>query len=76
MTINDFLTELAELLEIDGSLTIETSLADMEEFDSLAIMSLIAFIDEAFDMTLSGEKLGECNVVSDLISLIGKDKIN
>ncbi len=74
MTRDEFLLELAELLEIDEVLHIDTSLQDMEEFDSLAIMSLIALIDDNFDMTVSGEKLGECGTVTDLIALIGEDK--
>ena len=76
MTLNEFLEELAELMEVDNSLTPETSLSDMEEYDSLAIMSLIAFIDDNFNATFSGEKLAELKTVNDLISLIGREKLN
>ncbi len=76
MTIDEFLEELAELMEVDEALTVESSLADMEEYDSLAIMSLIAFIDDSFDMTVSGEKLGELQTVNDLISMIGTDNLS
>jgi len=76
MTKNDFLAELTEILEIDGELTTEAPLAGTDEYDSLAIMSLIAFIDEHFGLSFSGEKLGKVKTVKDLISLIGEENIN
>lgn len=75
MTIDEFLEELAELLEVEETVTLETSLEDMPEYDSLAIMALIAFIDDNFDMTVSGEKVGNLKTVSELVDIIGKDKI-
>ena len=76
MNVNKFISELKEILEVDEEITIDTSLENMDEYDSLAIMSLVAFIDENFDMTVSGESLGEIKTVSDLIALICPDKIN
>ncbi len=75
MTLNEFLEELTEILEIEETVNISTSLEDMDEYDSLAIMSLIAFFDERFEVEVSGEQLIEVKLVSDLISLIGSDKI-
>ncbi len=76
MKLSEFLAELTEMLEVEEEVTAETSLEDMEEYDSLAIMSLIAFIDEKFDMTASGETLGELKTVADLISLIGPENVD
>ena len=72
---NEFFEELVEIFEVDEDITSETSLEEMEEYDSLAIMSLIAFIDENFEMTVSGEKLRELKTVTDLIALIGEERL-
>ena len=75
MERNEFFEELVEIFEVDEDITSETSLEEMEEYDSLAIMSLIAFIDENFEMTVSGEKLRELKTVTDLIALIGEERL-
>lgn len=76
MNQNEFLEELTELFETDDKVTLDTSLEYMEEYDSLAIMSLISFIDENFEITVSGEKLGNLKSITELISLIGEEKID
>lgn len=76
MKRDDFLAELTELLEADDDITIDSALDEAEGFDSLAILSLVAMIDEHFDMIISGEELSKLKSVKGLISLIGEDKIN
>ena len=75
MNQDDFFSELADILEVDTEVSAKTLLKDTEEYDSLAIMSLIAFLDENFEMAVSGEVLVEIKSVKHLIGLIGKDKI-
>jgi len=71
----EFLEELTELLEVEEAVTVDTSFDGMEEYDSLAVMSLIVFIDENFDKTISGEELSNVKGVKELITLIGEDNI-
>jgi acyl carrier protein len=67
-----FLNELAEVLEVeDMELTEETNLNDLEEYDSLAVMSLVAFIDENFDKKLSAAQFTDVTTVKSLMKLIG-----
>jgi acyl carrier protein len=75
MTLNEFLEEVTEILELDNTINVETSLEELEEYDSLAIMSLIAFFDENFEIEVTGEQLIEVKLVSDLISIAGNDKL-
>jgi acyl carrier protein len=72
----EFLEELTELLEVEEAVTADTSFEGMEEYDSLAVMSLIAFIDENFDKTISGVELSNVKGVKELITLIGEDNIS
>ena len=75
MTKREFLSELEEILEADpGSLKGDEPLPGLEGWDSLAVVSLIAMVDEQFGMTLSPKKIAKAGSVADIIGLLG-DKI-
>jgi acyl carrier protein len=66
-----FLTELTELLEEEtGSLAWETSLFDIESWDSVNVVSFITYVDRKFRLVLSPQALSECQTVGDLMSLV------
>ena len=76
MKINEFCQQLKDLMEIeDVEITEETRLIDLPEYDSIAVMSIIAMVDEEFGVNLDGEQLSTVQNVNDLIGIIGKDKI-
>lgn len=70
-----FFTEFHEFLEVDSveGFNSETNLKDLEEYDSLMIMSIIAFIDDNFSRKLTTKQLNELKTINDLIVLIGKE---
>lgn len=74
MNKNDFYEEMTEILELDDTVNSDSPLNEENGFDSLAILTLIAFVDENFDMSLSGEALGNLTSIKQLMSLIGDDK--
>ena len=60
---------LEETLDTEeGVLTPETSLDTVEEWDSIAMLSLIAMLDEAFDKTITGKELKELKTVADILA--------
>ena len=63
---------MAEILEIDeNELSGNVSLHSGEAaWDSLAIVSTIALIDELYSKTLDGKKLTECKTIADIELLI------
>lgn len=70
MSMQNFLIDLADLLEVEvEELTDEFVLGD-GIWDSLAIVSSIALIDEYFDITVNGEALRKCADIKSLIGLI------
>ena len=71
-----FIKELPDVLEIDEELTEESNLKDLEEYDSLAVLSLVAFIDEKFGTSLSSDELTEVTTVRSLIELIGEENFD
>ncbi|MEH7251323.1 acyl carrier protein, partial [Neobacillus niacini] len=69
--LEDFLLELAELLEIERSeMTSDYQLDENENWDSLALISVIVMVDEHFKQSVSNEALRKCKVIGDLIKLI------
>lgn len=69
MTRADFLARLQELLQTDTALEADTPLWDMEEWDSLAFMVLIAFFDKQFGIRLTFDAIKACATPADIIGL-------
>lgn len=63
------LAMLEDMMELDeGSLTPETVLADIEEWDSLAKLSLIVLMDEECGKTVTGADVRAFNTVGDILA--------
>lgn len=72
MTNEEKMRLLEETLELDAnSLTEETVLADVEEFDSMSKLSLIVLCDDEFGKKLSGEELSGFKTVKDILDFLG-----
>lgn len=62
---------LAEILDVDASeLTPEMELASFE-WDSVAILSFIAMMDESFGKTMKGAEIKKFVKVQDALSVMG-----
>lgn len=48
MTRDEFIREMQDVLQTEEELTPETILSDIPEWDSLAIMATMAFLDSKF----------------------------
>ena len=70
MSKEDFLTKLAEMLELDGALTGEEVLADLEAWDSMAVLSFMAMADSEAGKTLAAADITKAKNVSDLYALV------
>lgn len=67
-----FYEGIAEIFEVDAAAIsgdFDLQSADVA-WDSLAIVSMIALIDECFGAMLDGSDLTECQTVSDIEALI------
>lgn len=72
----DFINELIEALEIDPEekdLTLETDLRNLEEYDSLGVLSIIAMIDKHFNKQIPSSDFNKITTINSLIDLIGQD---
>ena len=76
MKTEDFINELKEALEIedeDQEITVKTYLKDLEEYDSLSVLSIIAMIDKNFSKQIPSSEFAKVVTVGNLIELIGKE---
>lgn len=71
MNRQQFLNSLEEILELDdNTLKGDEALIDIEQWDSLAFLSVIAMADENFDIVIEGDKLEGIKSVNDLVALV------
>lgn len=73
MKTQDFIESIKDALEIDDEISLGTDLNDLPEYDSLAVLSLIALIDESFGVSLSAEQFKKVSTVESLKESIGDD---
>lgn len=69
-----FLEKLQEELEEDETLTINTDLKSLESYDSLALLTIIAFVDEHFDKKIETKHFKDIKTVQDLMNVIGAEQ--
>ncbi|MNL03096.1 Phosphopantetheine attachment site [compost metagenome] len=72
----DFISGLAEELEIETTLESTTNIKELDEWDSMAAMVLIGYVSNEFGVTLNADDLKEISTVESLIERIGIDKFN
>lgn len=72
MEIKEFIEKFAEAVEVENpeALTPETNFRDLEEWSSLAALSIIALADEEFDVELSGNEMRKANTIQELFDII------
>jgi len=67
--VEDFYTELAEILEVD-EVKREDELEDFENWDSLTILEVASMADEKYGVTIESKEVKGLVTVGDLEDLI------
>jgi len=76
MKREEVIAEIETALNSDpDSLAASTRLKEIENFDSVGQLSVIALFDALFDTVISAEDLTNCETVSDLLALV-RDKLS
>lgn len=72
MEIKDFILKFAEALDdMDASvLTPETIFRELDEWSSIAALSVIAMADEEYGKEISGNDIRNAKTIQDLFNLI------
>lgn len=69
----EFLEQIKELLEYESQedLTFSTRLTDLDEWDSISIISVVAFLNNEFGQKVSVAELQNIETVEDIAKLVG-----
>lgn len=72
MEIKEFVENFAaQFDETDASVfTAETRFRDLEEWSSLIGLSIIAMVDEEYDVTLKGDDIKTSNTIQDIFEKV------
>ena len=70
--MSEFFEGLSEIFEIDVDKVGPGLSFDEVDWDSVAIISTIALVDEVFGIFLDGDVLSNCNNIKDIMDLIEK----
>ncbi len=71
MDIKEKIAKIEELLDVDeGTLTEDTVLEELDEWDSMSILSLIVYFDEECGKNISGEEIKDFEIVKDIMDLM------
>lgn len=71
MTKEEFMSEMQDVLQTETELTMETALADLDEWDSLAMMATMAFLDQHFGVKVKIADLKVLATVGDIAAKAG-----
>lgn len=76
MNSNEFIEKFAEALEIEdaSTLTVETEFRNLDEWDSLAYLNVIALLDEEYDIQIENAEFKTLKTISDIIGYIENHK--
>ena len=72
MEIKNFIKNFADQFEdTDASVfTAETNYRELDEWSSLIALSILAMIDEEYDIQLKGEEMRATNTIQELYDLV------
>lgn len=70
--MNDFVKSFCDLLDDTdiATVTSETKFKELDEWSSLLALSLIAMVDENYNVTLGAEDIRNANTLGELYSVI------
>lgn len=72
VTIEQFVQHFADAIEglEPEMLTPEMELASIDQWDSLAALSILAMIDAEYETEISGNELRKCRTIQDLFNVV------
>ena len=76
MDIETFIQHFSEQLEeLDAvQITASTKFHEIDEYSSLLALTIIAMIDEEYDVTIKGEDLRKAQTIEDLFNIVKEKK--
>ena len=70
---NKFVSQFKEVLDIESQeIGLDLEFRNLQEWDSLALLSVIAMIDDEYDIIIKGNSFKELKTIGDIIDYINK----
>jgi acyl carrier protein len=70
MNVKELLIVVAEALEYEDELSLDQNIEDIEEWDSLGVLSIVSMMDD-LSITINLEDLEQIKTVEDFVRLTG-----
>lgn len=70
MLDNEFIEIFKDVIQSDSDIDINSTLAEIEEWDSMAMMALIAYFDVKLNIAVSFDQLHALSSVKDIAMLV------
>ena len=67
-----FIDLLREALEREGEIKMEDNFRDYDEWNSLAYLSIIAFLDDEYDVQIEEAEFKQLKTVQDIYNAVSK----
>ena len=75
VNVEEFIKNLYDALEVEGSLNLDTELDELQEYDSLGKVSIAAMISSKYAVEVTYEDFGKFQKVKDIIACV-EEKLN
>lgn len=75
MTAENFIGRLAELMDTEVALTLTTKLSDVEDWDSLSMVSFFSFCNATLKRHVTPDEIKSAQTVEDLFKLAGGESL-
>ena len=70
MKVDEFLKTLKEMMDTDAELTLETKLSDVEEWDSLSLVTFLSYCNAKLNRPVEPEEIQKAQTVNDLYKFV------
>ena len=70
MNVKELLTIVAETIEYENELHLDQNIEDIEEWDSLGVLSIVSMMDD-LSISINLEDLEQIKTVEDFVKLTG-----
>lgn len=76
MDTSKFIEQFAEALEIEdaSTLSVVTEFRNLDEWDSLAYLNIIAMLDEEYDLQIENTEFKKLATIGDIITYVEANK--
>ena len=71
MQVEEFIKKLTEIIDTEEKLTLEKKLTDIEDWDSLSLVSFLSFCNSKLKLSVTPEEIKAAQTVADLFKIAG-----